>query len=176
MATIKLTDFKAAVQDAARPNRFLVQMSGPWDEQMPYLVKTASLPNRTIGNIELNWQGMKAKIAGDPTFDDISMTFINDYDWNIKNFIEKWIEDIAQMATNERTDHANYKGDITMMQLGRTGEVIASYTLIGAFPISMDTVELSQDSSDTVEECTVSFTYDYFFRGTENNPGIATQA
>lgn len=176
MATIKLSDFKAAVQDAARPNRFLVTMSGPWGEQHPYLVKTTSLPNRTIGNIELNWQGMKAKIAGDPTFEDISMTFINDYDWNIKNFLEEWIEQIAKMSTNERTAHATYKGDITLQQLGRTGEVLASYVLVGAFPISMDSIELSQDSMDTVEEVTVSFSYDYFYRGGENNPGISTGA
>lgn len=176
MATIKLTDFKAAVQDAARPNRFLVTMSGPWTDQMSYLVKTASLPNRTIGNIELNWQGMKAKIAGDPTFDDISFTFLNDYDWNAKNFIETWMEDIAQMSTNNRTSHASYKADVVMQQLGRTGEVIATYILVGAYPISMDTIELSQDSTDTAEEFTVSFSYDYFYRGGENNPGIAVSA
>ena len=182
--SIKLTDFKSQLRDAARPNRFWVTIgnhagdnttgagSMAWSDQMPFLAKTTSLPNRTIGNIELNWQGMKAKIAGDPTFDDITFTFINDYDWNVKNFMETWLEQIAAMDGNTRTAHESYKVDVTLEQLGRDGETISKYILIGAYPISMDSIELSQESSDTVEEVTVSLTYDFFKR--EDVSGIST--
>ena len=169
--SIRLTDFKANVQDLSRPNRFRLTMggagvenSGGWSDKKSFLIKTAQLPNRTIGNIELNWQGMKAKIAGDAVFDDISFTFLNSYDWDIKDFFESWMELIASMESNERTSHEDYKAEITLEQLGRTGEVLATYTLLGAYPISLDAVELSMDSTDTVQEVQVSVTYDFFER------------
>lgn len=178
--SIRLTDFKASIQDIARPNRFMLTMGGAgvetaggWSEKKSFLIKTASLPNRVIGNIELNWQGMKAKIAGDPTVDDLTITVLNSYDWDIKNFFESWMENIATMASNERSSHQDYKAEITLDQLGRTGEVLASYTLVGAYPISMDAVELSMDSTDTVQELSISLTFDTFFR--QDSSGISSE-
>ncbi len=174
--SIKLSDFKANVQDVARPNRFLVQfLDDSWEEPFQFLVKSVSLPNRTIGNIELNWQGMKAKIAGDPTFDDITFTFLNNYEFDIKNYIEKWLEKISTMSTNERTAHAEYKSEIKLTQLGRTAdEVLAEYVLVGAYPITMDSIELNHESNDTVEEMSVTFTLDYFYR--TDSAGVSTEA
>ena len=169
MASITLADFKSQVADVARPNRFWVEITGgtaagAWQEQnMAFLAKSANLPARTIGEIELNWQGMKAKIAGDPTFDDFTMTFLNDYDFNLKKFIEDWMEEIATMATNNRTDHGTYKAEILVSQLGRTGdEVLRKYKLIGAYPKQMDAIELSMESNDQAEELSVTWGYDYF--------------
>lgn len=171
--SIKLSDFKANVKDVARPNRFLCQfMNEGWRDEMKFFVKSTSLPNRTIGDIELNWQGMKAKIAGDPTFDDITLTFLNSYDFNLKNYIEKWIEQIATMSSNVRTAQADYKTEIKLTHIGRTAEeVLAEYVLIGAYPKSMDAIELSHESADTPEEFSVTFSIDYFSRS--DNSGIS---
>jgi len=176
MASIKLTDFKSNVADLARPNRFLVQfLDEDWDDNFAFYVKSASLPERTIGNIELNWQGMKAKIAGDPTFADFTMTFLNDYDFDVKNYIEEWLELIANMSSNERTAHEDYKVDITITQLGRTSEeVLAEYNLIGCFPLTMDAIELSSDSTDAIEELSVTFAVDQFTRSDDS--GISQEA
>jgi len=166
--SIKLSDFKAKVTDVARPNRLWVQITSEksvaknFTDDMSFLAKSVSLPNRTIGNIEVNWQGMKAKIAGDPTFDDMTLTFLNDYEWKIKKYFEAWIEEVATMVSNDRTAHGTYKSEVKIEQLGRTGEVLATYKLLGAYSISMDAIELNQESGDTVEELSVSLAYDYF--------------
>jgi hypothetical protein len=170
MADITLTGFKAQVHDLARPNRLWVQITGgtaaaAWQEE-PYafLAKSFSLPARTIGNIEVNWQGMKAKLAGDPTFEDFTMTFLNDYEFKVKDYFEAWLEELATMETNIRTDHTTYKAEVLVQQLGRDGSVLAEYTLKGAYPITMDAIELNQESADTVEEFNITFAYDYFER------------
>jgi len=174
--SIKLSDFKSNVKDVARPNRFLVQfLDEDWKDESKFLVKSTSLPNRTIGNIELNWQGMKAKVAGDPTFDDITFTFLNDYNFVAKNYVEEWMEIIAKMSTNERTAHEDYKVDIQLTHLGRTGdEVLGEYILVGAYPMTMDSIELNQESMDTPEEFSTTFAYDYFYRNDES--GISQEA
>ena len=174
---IRLSAFKAQLKDAARPNRFWITINPigaagadgvqssanipEWQEEpMSFLVKSAGLPAATIGEIELNWQGMKAKIAGDPTFEDFTVTFVNDYEFKAKNFIEKWMQVVAKTDDNQRSSHARYKTEILVEQLGRTGEVIRTYNVQGAYPKQMDQVELSMESTDAVQELSVTFGYD----------------
>lgn len=181
--TLSLSQFRANVTDVARPNRFWVSIGDPsndialygndngsalsktpWLAKNEFLAKTTSLPGRTVGNIELNWQGMKYNIAGDPTFDDITFTFINNYEWDIRGFFEGWLQSISEMATNERSQPGAYKSDVvTMQQLGRVeGDVLATYKLIGAYPTSVAAIDLSMESNDGTEEISVTMKYDYF--------------
>lgn len=170
MADVRLSTWKSQVVDLARPNRLWIQITGgtaanTWKEEpFVFLAKSYSLPARTIGSIEVNWQGMKAKLAGDPTFEDMTLTFLNDRDFQVKNYIETWLEEIATMGTNTRTEHGVYKAEVLIDQLGAQGETLAQYKLVGAFPIQMDAIELNHETADTAEEFTVTLSYDYFER------------
>jgi hypothetical protein len=179
--SINLTDFKNQIADVARPNRFWISFRSPnganygggggfagaWnDYPMSFACKSSQLPGRTIGQILLGWQGMQAKIAGDPTVDDISFSFLNTADWAIRNFFEAWMQFIANMNTNDRTAHAQYKSECVLTQLGplANSPPLAVYILEGAYPQSMDAVELSMDSNDTPQEINFTLTYDTFRR------------
>ena len=180
MADITLSGFKNALADGARPNRFWVAITSPsgatsaiWnDPAMGFLVKSFSLPAKTIGDIVVNFQGMQTKLAGDPTFDDASMVLHNDVAFSVKKFFQAWMEAIANTGgadgstqvdgTNVRLAPAAYKTDITVTQLDRTGSALATYILHGAYPKTMDAIELSMESSDTLEEMSISFAYDTF--------------
>lgn len=178
---ISLRQFKANVSDVARPNRFWVSIGDPanaiitaggdnsaslepWKENHEFLAKSAQLPGRTVGNIEINWQGMKYNIAGDPTFDDITLTFLNSYEWDLRKFFEAWMEVMSQMDTNDRSQPGSYKSDvIELRQLGRTAnDVLAVYRLIGAYPTNIAAIDLSMDSENGQEEVSVTLKYDYF--------------
>lgn len=196
MAEISLAQFRNNVADVARPNRFWVTIGDvggasiaesigtnnavtpkSWDGKYEFMAKTTSLPGRTMGNIDLNWQGMKYNIAGDPSFDDITMTFLNHYAWDLRLFFETWIEKIAQMHTNERSAPKLYKSDkITMNQLGRTAkDLLATYTLVGAYPTVITPLDLTMETPDSTEEISVTFKYDYFaVGGAAPNAGAAT--
>jgi hypothetical protein len=181
MADLSLQKFRNNVTDIARPNRFWVSIGDPtndiptygndnqvglpvWQEKHQFLVKTTQIPGRTLGNIELNWQGMKYNIAGDPTFEDITFTFINNYEWDIRGFFEQWLESIAHMGSNERSQPGKYKSDsVIMQQLGRTqSDVLATYKLVGAYPTNIAGIDLSMDNGDQAEEISVTMKYDYF--------------
>jgi len=165
---IALTDFKAKVQDVARTNRFLFTFASPVSggdsETMSYLCKGAQLPSKTIGEIILNWQGMQNKIAGDPTFDDLSLTFINDYDQVGRKTFEDWMKYIDDQTSNEREAQGDYKIDCTVQLLGRKGEVIAEFKMFGVWPKQLDAVDLNSESSDTMSEFGVTLGMDYWER------------
>jgi hypothetical protein len=169
MPDITLADFKANLKDAARPNRFLVTLTPPpgvggaSNEEMAYIIKAASLPGRTIGEVPLSWQGMQAKVAGDPVFDPWDVTFVNDYDMKAKKTMDDWLELVVNQTTNERTEQSEYKAELLVKQLGRTlSEVLGEYKIIGAFPTIMAPLDLAFETTDTAGEFTVTFTYDYF--------------
>lgn len=171
MSEIKLESFKANLRDTVRPNRFWVTVKGnqagaSWNEQpLSFMIKNFVIPARTIGEIILNFQGMQTKIAGDPTYDDVSMTVHVDYAMEIKKYFEEWMEGFVEVGAdgvNIRKEPYDYKAEIQVDQLGREGEIIASYELIGAWPKNMNSIELSHDSSDTASELSIDFGIDYW--------------
>ena len=129
------------------------------------MVKGAQLPGRSIGDILLNWQGMQNKLAGDPIFDDFTVTFLHDYDQVARGTVEAWMKLIDNQNSNERETQSVYKIEATVQQLGRKeGEVLATYQLTGFYPKVLDPMDLNMDSVDTPGEWGATFSVDYWNR------------
>ena len=163
----------------ARPNLFEVELYFPSDieksnttlsEITRFLVKAASLPASNLGVIDVPFRGRNLKIAGDRTFDPWSITVINDTDFQIRTAFERWMNYINKHEDNAGTlNPASYQKDIRVRQFGKssvtspsnpatgTGNipVLKSYKFYGVFPTSVSAIDLSYDSSDTIEEFTV---------------------
>lgn len=167
---LTLTEFKNNVADVARPNRFLMTIPGvPAGINVPqnlqYLVKSALVPSRTIGEVMLNWQGMQHKLAGDPTYDDYTVTILNDSSFTARKFFEDWINIIANTESNERSAPSDYFGELQFQHLGRKeSEILATYRMINAYPKQLDQIDTAYDSNDTPEEFSVTFSVDYWIK------------
>lgn len=166
MADITLSGFKSKVQDVARPNRFLLTVAPPVgtidNETFSWHVKGAQIPGRTLGDLLIYWQGMQAKLAGDPTFEDFTVVMLNDYDQGARTTIENWMRYIDNQLTNVRTSQTEYKIDAVVDQLGRNGEILSSWKMFGFFPKVLDPIDLNQESVDQAGEFNVTFSLDYF--------------
>ena len=169
---ISLEEFKSNIIDLARPNRFRVFIFDPiaieteYPIEWEYYTKTASIPERSFGDIELSWFGKKMKVAGDPVYNDVDVTFLNDSDFKVKKYFEKWMDLIANTNSDERmSDYDNYKSIMTITQLGSKGQELAKYECFGVYPKTVNSIELSMDSSDSIEEIQVSFSIDYWLAG-----------
>lgn len=178
---ITFQDFRGNVADVARPNRFLLSFpTGPvgvagfdFTAQMVYHVKSASIPTRAIGDIsQLYWFGQNMKWGGDPTFDDYSVTFINNVDWKLKNMMEQWVDLISNTTSNVRGTHGEYKGVIKLEQIGRGTNVLATYFMHGVYPKSIDAIEVDHGTQDALEEFTIPFSIDYWT--SDGTPGAGT--
>ena len=133
-----------------------------------FLIKAANLPASTLGIIDIPFRGRNLKIAGDRTFDPWTITVINDNDFHIRNAFERWIN---YMNKNEdaagKIDPSQYQQDAIIYQLGRANlkgtspktddeiPILKQYKFYGVFPTSVSAIDLSYDSSDTIEEFTV---------------------
>jgi hypothetical protein len=180
-----ISDFKSKLTGGgARPNLFEVELAFPSAakpdnenevlEKARFLVKAAALPASTIANIDIPFRGRILKIAGDRTFETWTITVMNDVDFSIRSAFEKWMNIINKMS--DGTGIANpalYQKDATVKQLDRDGSLLRSYKFWDIFPTNLSTIDLSYDTTDTIQEFTVEMQVHYWeaFRGTAAQAG-----
>jgi hypothetical protein len=180
-----ISDFKSKLTGGgARPNLFEVELAFPSAakpdnesevlEKARFLVKAAALPASTIANIDIPFRGRILKIAGDRTFETWTITVMNDVDFSIRSAFEKWMNIINKMS--DGTGIANpalYQKDAVVKQLDRDGSLLRSYKFWDIFPTNLSTIDLSYDTTDTIQEFTVEMQVHYWeaFRGTAAQAG-----
>lgn len=154
----------------ARNSLFQVTIQNPAngvaDIKVPFLVKAAQIPASTLGLIEVPYFGRKIRLAGDRTFGDWTVTVINDEDFLIRNAMEQWSNQIQSLQGNLRTFGAAspllYKAQAQVTQFSKTGIPIRTYTFNGIYPSEISPIELNWESTDAIEEFTVTFQYDWW--------------
>jgi|TARA_S200000501_G_scaffold64405_1_gene55362 hypothetical protein len=179
----KISDFKSRlIGGGARPNLFEVELAFPdavaVDSEVlakaRILVKAAALPASSIAPIEIPFRGRILKIAGDRTFETWTITVINDTDFIIRSAFEKWMNTINKLddATGI-TNPADYQKDAIVHQLDRDGGVLRSYKFWDIFPTNISAIDMSYETTDTLEEFTVEMQVHWWeaFKGTSSSAG-----
>ena len=166
-----INDFKAKLAGGgARANQFKVTMPFPGYaqvggeiEDLAFLCRATAIPAMTVDNIDVNFRGRAVKIAGDRTIANWSITVLNDTDFKLRNAFERWQNGINNMTDNEGlTNPVDYQVDAFVDHLDRNGNTIKSYTLRGAYPVSLAEIALDYDQKGEVETFSVEFAYQYF--------------
>jgi hypothetical protein len=166
-----ISDFKAKLAGGgARNNQFKVTMPFPGYaqvggeiEDLAFLCTSTSIPAMTIGNVNVPFRGRVIKIAGDRTFASWSINVLNDTNFKLRNAFERWQNGINNMTDNEGLSNpVDYQVDVFVDQLDRNGNTLKSYTLRGAYPTSIGTIELNYETNDAIEDFDVTFEYQYF--------------
>ena len=180
-----ISDFKSKLTGGgARPNLFEVELAFPNAakpanenevlEKARFLVKAAALPASTIAQIDVPFRGRILKIAGDRTFETWTITVINDIDFSIRSAFEKWMNIINSMedATGLQSPE-EYQKDATVHQLDRDGGILRSYKFWDIFPTNISTIDLSYETTDTLEEFTVEMQVQWWeaYKGTSTAAG-----
>tara|TARA_R110002020_G_scaffold126022_2_gene283634 strand:+ start:238 stop:831 length:594 start_codon:yes stop_codon:yes gene_type:complete len=178
-----ISDFKSRLSGGgARPNLFEVELAFPDAvaidndvlQKARFLVKAAALPASTIAPIDVPFRGRILKIAGDRTFETWTITVINDTDFSIRSAFEKWMNTINKMSdATGVVDPEAYQKDATVKQLDRDGSVLRSYKFWDIFPTNISTIDLSYETTDTLEEFTVELQVQWWeaYRGTSPAAG-----
>ena len=160
-------------------------------EDFSILCKAANLPASNIASIDVPFRGRTLKVAGDRTIDNWTVTVINDEDFRMRNAMEAWMNSIARLSNNTgATNPDSYMVDAVVHQLGRgysnnkhskknsdtAGDTnvtpLKSYKFIDIFPVAVSAIDLSYDSSDTIEEFTVEFAVQSFESLSSDQTGV----
>jgi len=167
MATVD--DFKAKlIGGGARANLFKATIAFPAyaagdTELTQFMCKAAQLPASVVGQIDVPYRGRQMKIAGDRTYENWSVTIINDTGFEVRDAMERWQNGINSHVSNGGlVNPADYEADMSVDQLDKNGAIVKTYTFRSAWPVNVSSIEVSNDSADTIEEFTVEFAYQYW--------------
>lgn len=150
-------------------------------ETFKFLCKAAALPASNVAPIDVPFRGRILKVAGDRTFDTWTVTIINDEDFQLRTAFELWMNSISKLDNSSGASNPDsYMVDAFVHQLGRgynqrrhstrstaalnatAAPPLRTYQFYHIFPTNVSQIDLSYDSSDTIEEFTVEFQVNYW--------------
>ena len=187
-----ISDFKGAlIGGGARNNLFEVELTTlpagiSWNaSDFSYMCKAATLPASNVAAIDIPFRGRTFKVAGDRTIDTWTVTIINDESFNLRNAFEEWTDLIAKLDNNlGATDPEAYMVNDKVYQLGRgstansksksgtANSVLKEYEFYNIWPSTVAALDLSYDSTDSIEDFTVDFqVQSYKFNGAGGSNG-----
>lgn len=187
MALRTISDFKSQLSGGgARSNLFSVDLEFPSGVTISdakgikslgeFLVKSAALPASLITPVEVPFRGRILKLAGERTFDTWTITVINDNNFKIRTAFEQWMNGISKLSDgtgiiNPETYHVD---GMKVNQLDRSGSILRSYKFYGVFPTNVSQIDLSMDTTDSIQEFTVELQVLYWeLEATTSNNAVA---
>jgi hypothetical protein len=188
-SAFNVNSFKSKLANGgARPSLFQVSWTDtaatfPLAETQALLVKAASLPTSTIAPLVQNYAGRAYKLQGFRTFDNWTVTILNDEGFTVRNQIKQWMEGLSGAMDGTRaqgtkavgpagsetetfdTIDSLASGTATVTQMTQNGIPSKSYKFYNLWPTELAGIPLDW-GSDMVEEFSVTFAYDYWTSGT----------
>ena len=138
-------------------------------KEFKFACKAANIPAMAVGVVEVPYFGRVVKVPGNKTFDNWSVTIINDEGFLVRNGFEKWVASMGTHIGNVQSSASStlasgLYGNATVQHYGKEGATskIASYNFVNIFPVSVSEIALGWYSNDAIEEYTVEFAYDYW--------------
>ena len=167
----------AAQSGGARPALYQIDINGKnlgtsFTGSENILCKAASIPPANIAPLAVNYAGRAYKWNGFRTYDNWTVTVINDESFSARNKMMQWMRIMGGKFEGER--NASYgdqllgtsffDGDATVKQLSTSGAVLQTYKFDYLWPTEIAGIPVDW-SSDAIQEYTVTFAYDYWTHG-----------
>jgi len=170
MAILGIDDFKSKLSGGgARPSLFKATVNFPSFveaanvELTSFLVKQATIPDSTVGVIPISFRGRKLNLAGDRVFTALSLTVINDAEFDVRKSFEQWMNGINQHQENTGlVDMNDYSADVVVEQLRKDGTTSKRYDFRGCWPSALAAIDLNYETENTIEDFTVELQVQYW--------------
>lgn len=176
-----LSQFKNTLNDGgARPSLFEMEVSLPTavralpganegSNLFRFHCKVSQIPGQTLGVVEVPYFGRKLKFAGDRTFANLTVTIINDENFTVRKILERWqttlglhTQPISALTSPAGANVESYGGEGLVTQFGKTGNRLRRYKFYGMFPTNLAEIPLDWNTTDTIEEYTCEFAYQWW--------------
>jgi hypothetical protein len=160
-----IKQFGNVIRDISRPYLFLISI--PYlasDEKVTAFARSTTLPEYTIGTVEVPFQTQKWRIAHTAQFDGKwSVKFLCDEGHSIRNKLVGWMQREYDPSIMRNGAPIEYKADnIKVVQLDRMSQSVVQYQFVGMFPTKVGNIEVAQEGGEQPEQFEVEFTYDYW--------------
>ena len=126
------------------------------------LCDSVSIPGKQISTLDYQAQKQPIKIPYGSLIDDVNLTFLLTNDYYMKSIFDKWINSIVDVDKYCVAYKKDITCDVIIQQLDEQDVPLYGVKLEGAFPTTMNELVLSNESADTIQRLSVSFSYDTY--------------
>jgi hypothetical protein len=171
-----LEQMKSALNGGGdRPSKFFVQMVIPGVasgdaaamEKLTMTCSGASIPPMINGVISVPYFGRDVKVTGDKVFPEWTLTIINDEDYLVRRVVERWSHGMNANRRNTTvapfgSNPSSYKTDAYVYKVGKEGQYLRNYKLVGCWPSMVGQIDLNWGDRDRIAEWQLTLQYDYW--------------
>jgi len=149
----------------AKANRYSITFDGNDGNKINVMCDSVSWPGRQIVTNDYMTTMKAVKRPYAFMNEDVNISFLLTNDWYTWNFLKTWqssvINNIDQ-ATGAYTINlkSKYVKQVVINHLNEQDQVTKSVKLTDAYPTSLNGMELSNASENTVMRCTAAFSYE----------------
>ncbi len=156
-----LSDFISKFKIGARPNLFRVEIDA-LGEKCQFMCKGAQIPGRSIGKMPIAYLDNQFYLGGDTTYQDWTVTVLMDTDFYVRYRLEEWMNNIKGQGATKGYSGLNYLLDGRVIQMDALGNDVVTYVLYNMYPVDISPVDLSWESTSTIEEFQAIFSFSHF--------------
>lgn len=162
----KVSEFKANVRDFARQYYFDLEIAFPASvggrsdkAGTNLLVEATNIPGRTIEAIDVPFMGQQMKIGGLVTYDDWTVTYRMDDEYEVYKKFRAWSELVHGTESNLSAFPTQYKSVVKAYMLDVSGNKLNEVNLNGAWPSSIGEIALAT-GENAIQTIDITFSYD----------------
>lgn len=177
--SLSMTD--SSIREPLVQNRFIFSFTSipgaaGQEDSLAFACKSATIPTMTFNSLEHYRLNERFRMAGRPTFNDISLTFM-DFIGTSENqsageILNSWSTSIYNPVTGQQTYKQQYSTSATLAQLDPLGNVIRLWNIFYAWPMEINFGGDLSSESDAPTEVSLSLAYDYAIKGVDLNEQV----
>ena len=161
---MNINDLKSTMTAGfARPNRYAVFFHKD-TSTLSWMVDNVSLPGRQLSSSDRYTDMRVSKIAYAFINEDITMTFLLSNNFESWNFLKEWQDDVitnmGELGGYKVRFKRDYSKDFIIKALDMNDKTTKEIKVLGAYPTSLQSIELSNSSENEVIRCTATFSYE----------------
>ncbi len=154
--------------DLARQNKFKVSIVPPdvlqdefQNDFVSAMVKKVNMPQVMVNDFPFERAGKILHIPTHTTFEDLNITFHNDVNHYMRNLMLKWQKICLSNWTDNITSVPilSLSGRIMVLQYNASNQFTSLIEMVNCWPKVVSGVDFGQDSDNTFNDFTVTFTY-----------------
>lgn len=145
----------------ARTNRFNIIISNPFDtgKDLSLLCESCTFPGRQILSTDFSVWRNENKVPTGYSDEDVTCVFHLTNDYYVKDLFDQWLRAILNPDTYLVEYTPNFSKTVLLQQLNEFDQPVYEVELPYAWPVSVNSIELNNDSDNTIQKLTVVFTY-----------------
>jgi len=163
---------QGGVKDISRPNMFEVEMLAPVTinpsrkimRLAQSLVKSVTIPQVVIGDIEQRRMGRKILLPGNVDFSPtVATAYYDDISTDVRHLLLSWQEGYYNDIQNNKVSQMKefLTGSVKIFQLDNKHERISETIMKYAYPKFIGEIELNHDTEDTLNSFNVIWGFSY---------------